>query len=100
MLFEDERHISKSQPIDSILEEDTDLRIFYCDGKLSDDGVHVSSITADDMKKIMSRYDMSVIFLDRFHGRNRATVGSRKTYHPTDPNVMISYGMFASVSVS
>lgn len=34
------------------------------------------------------------IFLDRFIGRNRCTIGSRKIHYPKDPSRLLSYGMF------
>lgn len=64
----------------------------YCDSKLCDDLVTRASIAVDDLRKIFHRYEISIIFLDRFIGRNRCTTGSRKIHDPTNPSRILSYG--------
>lgn len=87
-----ERRISGSHGVDELLLGDPEFRMIYCDSKLCDDGVTRGSLAADDIKKILTRYDISIIFLDYFVGRNRPTIGSRKVHNPQDPNEILSYG--------
>jgi hypothetical protein len=87
-----QRHISGGQALDGILDEDPDLRIFYCDSMLCTDGVTRGSFTVEDIKKIFTHYDISIVFLDYFIGRNRPTIGSRKQPNPKNPSEILSYG--------
>ncbi|TKX21547.1 hypothetical protein C1H76_6043 [Elsinoe australis] len=90
-----ERRISGSDSVEQILQEDDpDIRIFYCDSKLCDDLVTRASFAVADLKKIFCRYNFSIVFLDRFIGRNRCTTGSRKLYDTVDPSRLIGYDLW------
>jgi hypothetical protein len=73
------------------------LRYSYCDSKLCDDLVTRASFAVSDLKKVFFHYNFSVIFVDRFIGRNRCTTGARKTCHPDNPSQITAYGESANV---